>query len=40
VPNDFFARNEFSDLLFGPVHIFVTVRELGAEFVGVALDFS
>ena len=40
MPNDLLARNEFRYLLFGTVHIFVTVRELGAEFVGVALDFS
>ena len=39
-PNNFFAWNKFCDLLFGAVHIFVTVRELCAEFVGVTLDFS
>jgi hypothetical protein len=40
VPNDSFARNQFCDLLFGVMRIFVTVCELGAEFVAVALNFS
>ena len=40
VPNDSFARNEFLDLLFGTVHIFVTIGELCAKFVRVALDLS
>ena len=38
VPNDFLAGNEFCDFLLGKVQIFVTVREFGAECVGVALN--
>jgi hypothetical protein len=40
VPNDFLARDEVHDLLFGTVHIFVTIGELGAKLVGVTLDLS
>jgi hypothetical protein len=34
------ARNEFIDLLCGTVHIFVSVGELCAELVRVALDLA
>src|SRR5580692_3580663 len=40
MPNDFLAGNEFRDLLCGAVYILITVRKLGAGFVGVALDCS
>ncbi len=40
MPHNFLARNKLRNLLFGTVHVLDTVRELGAEFVGVALDFS
>ena len=35
-----YARDEFLDLLFGPVNIFVSVGELCAKLVRVALDLS
>ena len=40
MPNKLFARDKFCDFLFGTVHIFVAIRELGSEFAGVALYFS
>ena len=40
VPNDFLAWDQFCEFLFGTVDIFVTVRELGPESVGVAFNFS
>jgi hypothetical protein len=40
MPDHFLARNKFCDLLFGTVHIFIPVGELGAEPVSVTLDLS
>src|ERR1700688_4649772 len=40
MPNDFLARDEFRHFLFGAVRVWNTVSELGAEFVGVAFDFT
>ena len=40
VPNNFLVRNQLCDLLFGTVHILITVRKFGTELVGFAFDLS
>ena len=37
-PYHLFAWNELGYFLFGTVHVLDTVRELGPEFVRIALD--
>jgi hypothetical protein len=38
VPRHLLTGNEFRDLLRATMHVLVSVRELGAELVGRALD--